>query len=140
MTKVHPVMVIEIDPTKRRAEVLDNSLRDIRHNDAMSPGPVLQLGDAQVDESKLAELCKQYGVLELSLFGSAVRNEMRPESDVDLMVVLDPEAHIGLFRFMALSEEFETLIGRKVDLVTKRGLKPYLRSRILAEARVIYAA
>ena len=111
MTKVHPVIVIEIDPTKRRAEVLDDSLRDIRDNDAMSTGHVLQLGDAQVDESKLAELCKQYGVLELSLFGSAVRNEMRPESDVDLMVVLDPEAHIGLFRFTALSEEFETLIG-----------------------------
>ena len=61
MTKVHPVIVIEIDPTKRSVEVLDDSLRDIRHNDAMSTGHVLQLGDAQVDESKLAELCKQYG-------------------------------------------------------------------------------
>jgi predicted nucleotidyltransferase len=100
----------------------------------------LQLGDAQVDESKLADLCRHYGVRELSLFGSAVRGEMRPESDIDVMVEFDPGARIGLLRFESLCEGLEALAGRKVDLVTKRGLKAWIRPQVLKEARVVYTA
>ena len=100
----------------------------------------LHLGDAQIDETKLAELCRRYSVKELSLFGSAVRGEMGPESDIDIMVEFDPSARIGLLKFESLSEDLEALAGRKVDLVTKRGLKSWMRPRILKEARVIYAA
>lgn len=103
-------------------------------------GRTLELGDAQVDEIRLADLCRRYGILELSLFGSAVRGEMRPGSDIDVMVEFDPSARIGLIRFESLSEELEALIGRKVDLVTKRGLKSWIRPQVLREARVIYAA
>jgi hypothetical protein len=103
-------------------------------------GRTLELGDAQVDEIQLADLCRRYGILELSLFGSAVRGEMRPGSDIDVMVEFDPSARIGLIRFESLSKELEALIGRKVDLVTKRGLKPWIRPQVLKEARVIYAA
>jgi uncharacterized protein len=82
----------------------------------------LQLGDTQVDETKLADLCRRYCVKELSLFGSAVRGERGPGSDIDVMVEFDPNARIGLLKFESLSEDLEALVGRKIDLVTKRGL------------------
>ena len=100
----------------------------------------VQLGDAHVDGDQLAELCQRYGVTELSLFGSAVRGEMGPDSDIDVMVEFDPAARIGIFKFESLVEGLEALVGRKVDLVTKRGLKPWVRPEVLREARVIYAA
>ncbi|MBI3684291.1 MAG: nucleotidyltransferase family protein [Acidobacteria bacterium] len=103
-------------------------------------GRTLQLGDAQVDEIKLADLCRRYGIRELSLFGSAVRGQMRPGSDIDVMVESDPSVRIGLLKFESLSEDLELLVGRKVDLVTKRGLKSWIRPHVLKEARVIYAA
>ncbi|MBL0157373.1 MAG: nucleotidyltransferase family protein [Bryobacterales bacterium] len=101
---------------------------------------MLQLGEVQVESDKLAEICRQYGVSELSLFGSAVRGEMRPDSDIDVLVEFKPSVRIGLFRFESLSEDLGVLVGRKVDLVTKRGLKPWIRPQVLQEARVVYAA
>ena len=100
----------------------------------------LQLGDAQVDGLSLAEVCRRYGVKELSLFGSAARGELRPESDIDIMVEFEPGARIGVIRFESLAGELESLAGRRVDLVTKHGLKPWVRPRALKDARVIYAA
>jgi uncharacterized protein len=103
-------------------------------------GRSLQLGDALVDENKLADLCRHYGVRELSLFGSAARAEMRPDSDIDMMVEFDSAVRIGLLKFESFSEDLEALIGRKIDLVTKGGLKPWIRPQVLKEARVIYAS
>ena len=99
----------------------------------------LQLGETQVDGPSLAAVCRRYGVKELSLFGSAARGEMRPESDIDLMVEFEPGLRIGLFKFESLVEELELLAGRRVDLVTKRGLKPWIRPTVLKDAQVIYA-
>ena len=101
---------------------------------------VIQLGGIQVDSPMLAELCRRYSVKELCLFGSAARGEMGPESDVDIMVEFEPGVRIGLIRFESLVEELESLAERRVDLVTKRGLKPWVRSEVLKDARVIYAA
>ena len=100
----------------------------------------LQLGDTQVDGPSLAEVCRRYGVHELSLFGSAARGEMRPESDIDVMVEFEPGVRTGLIKFESLVGELESLAGRRVDLVTKRGLKPWVRPQVLKDARVIYAA
>ena len=100
----------------------------------------LQLGDTPVDAPLLAEVCRRYGVKELSLFGSAVRGEMRPESDLDILVEFEPGVRTGLIKFESLVEELESLAGRRVDLVTKRGLKPGVRPQVLRDARVIYAA
>ena len=101
--------------------------------------PTLQLGDLQVDGSALAAVCRRYGVKELSLFGSAARGEMGPKSDIDIMVEFEPGFRIGLIKFEYLVEELESLARRKVDLVTKRGLKPWIRRKVLQDARVIYA-
>ena len=65
---------------------------------------------------------------------------MSPESDVDIMVEFEPGVRIGLIRFESLVEELESLAERRVDLVTKRGLKPWVRSEVLKDACVIYAA
>jgi hypothetical protein len=100
----------------------------------------LQLGDVQIDGPSLADVCRRYGVKELSLFGSAARGELRPESDIDIMVEFEPGARIGVVKFESLVEELESLAGRGVDLVTKRGLKPWVRPQVLKDARVVYAA
>jgi predicted nucleotidyltransferase len=100
----------------------------------------LQLGGIQVDNESLAELCRRFGVKELSVFGSAARGEIGPESDLDIMVEFETGVRTGLIKFETLVEALESLVGRRVDLVTRRGLKPWVRSQVLRDARVIYAA
>ncbi|HUA83102.1 MAG TPA: nucleotidyltransferase family protein [Bryobacteraceae bacterium] len=100
----------------------------------------LELGAVQVDAAAFAELCRRYQVRELSVFGSAARGEMRPDSDVDLLVDFLPGAKIDLLDHAGLMLDLSGLLGRKVDLVSKRALKPLIRDSILAEARLVYAA
>jgi len=101
---------------------------------------ILQLGDAQVDAIELADLCQRYRVRELSVFGSAARGELRPDSDLDLLVEFLPDAEIDLVDYAGLMLDLAHLLGRKVDLVSKNGLKPLIRASILQEARLLYAA
>lgn len=100
----------------------------------------LQLGDAQVDEALLADLCRRYRVRELSLIGSAVRNQMQPDSDLDLLVEFLPDAEVDLVDYAGLMLDLSSLLRRKVDLVSKNGLKPLIRNAVLEEARLVYAA
>jgi predicted nucleotidyltransferase len=101
---------------------------------------VLYLGDLAVDDAQLADLCRRYQVHELSVFGSAARGDMRPDSDIDLLVDFLPNADVGLIEHAGLMLDLERLIGRKVDLVSKRGLKPRIRSSLLQDARLVYAS
>jgi predicted nucleotidyltransferase len=103
-------------------------------------GQTLHFGDAEVDSAILSELCRRYQVRELSLFGSAARGEMRPESDIDLLVEFLPNAKVDLVDHAGLMLDLAQVLGRKVDLVSKRGLKPLIRDSVLAEARLLYAA
>src|SRR5271157_5303288 len=89
----------------------------------------------RVDAPSLVEVCRRYGVKELSLFGSAVRGEMRPDSDIDIMVEFEPCVRIGLIKFESLVEELQSLAGRRVDLVTERGLKPWVSPQVLEAPR-----
>jgi predicted nucleotidyltransferase len=100
----------------------------------------LQLGNIQVDSRSLTEMCRRYHVKELSLFGSAVRGEMGPDSDIDILVEFEPGVRIGLIKFESFVDELELLSGRRIDLVTKSGLKPWVRPSVLKDARVIYAS
>jgi hypothetical protein len=101
---------------------------------------MVRLGLVSVEENKLAELCRRYQVRELAVFGSAARDEMRPDSDVDLLVEFLPEAEIGLLEHAGLMLDLSELLGRRVDLVSKRGLKALIRDSIIREARPVYAA
>ncbi len=89
---------------------------------------------------KIADICRKYQVKELSVFGSAARGDLRPDSDLDLLVEFQPEASLGLFEFAGMEEELAVAVGRKVDLVSKRGLKPRVRPSVLRDAIVIYPA
>lgn len=100
---------------------------------------VLATVDPIADEKKLADLCRHYRVRELRLFGSAARGEMQADSDIDLLVEFLPDAGIDLVDYAALMLELTQLLGRKVDLVSKKGLKPRIRNSVLSEARLLYA-
>jgi hypothetical protein len=88
----------------------------------------------------IAEVCGRYDVQELSVFGSAARGDLQPESDIDMLVDFKPGARIGLVKFASLNEELQNLFGRRVDLVTKTGLKPRVRAQVLREAQLVYSA
>jgi predicted nucleotidyltransferase len=92
----------------------------------------------EIPSLELADLCRRYNVREMAVFGSAATGDMRPGSDIDIMVEFHPDANIG-WEFFELEEELARIFGRKVDLGTKRSLKPWVRPRALCEARVIYA-
>jgi predicted nucleotidyltransferase len=89
---------------------------------------------------ELAGFCRRYQVRELALFGSMLRQDHRPESDVDLLVSFQPVARVTFLTLARMQRELEALLGRKVDLVPKDGLKPVIRDHVLATARVLYAA
>lgn len=88
---------------------------------------------------QIAELCRRYQVHELALFGSVLRPDFRPDSDVDFLVEFEPDAPIGLLDYCALQNRLAELLHRRVDLVAKDGLKRVIRDSVLASARVIYA-
>lgn len=90
----------------------------------------------QINQPRLAELCRKHEVRVLKLFGSAARGEDTPESDIDLLVEF--EGQKSLFDLIGLELELTEFLGRKVDLLTERSISPYLRDRILASASVIY--
>jgi uncharacterized protein len=94
----------------------------------------------ELPESAIADICRLHEVKELSLFGSAARGEMRPDSDFDLLVDFLPGARPGLLGVSAMTRELSHLLGRRVDLAVKPALKPLIRSAVLGEARLIYAA
>lgn len=89
---------------------------------------------------KIAELCKRHRVRELSLFGSRVRGDNRPDSDYDLLVDFLPDAGIGLIEYSRMQIDLSEILKTKVDLVSKDGLKPIIRDRVIADAKVIYEA
>ena len=94
----------------------------------------------ELPEAGIAEICRHHQVKELSVFGSAVRGEMRPDSDIDFLVDFLPGTRPGLLGLAALIRELTAAIGRPVDVAVKPALKPLIRSRVLAEARLVYAS
>jgi hypothetical protein len=94
-----------------------------------------------LDQRKLeiAAICRRYKVAELAVFGSAVRGDFRNDSDIDFLVEFTHGAPIGLLELGRLQAELEAALHRKVDLVSKHGLKPSLRDSVLRQAHPVYA-
>ena len=91
-----------------------------------------------IPPERLAEFCRKHHIVKLSFFGSVLRDDFGPQSDVDVLVEFDP-AHIpGLLRFVGMQMELAELLGRAVDLNTPNSLSHLLRSRILSEAESQY--
>jgi predicted nucleotidyltransferase len=94
-----------------------------------------------IPRKRIAEFCKRWSINEFALFGSVLREDFRPDSDVDVLVSIDPKAHIGLLEIVQMQIELEKMFKRPVDLVEKEGLRnPYRRREILGTAQVVYAA
>lgn len=93
---------------------------------------------------KMAEFCRKWRLTELSVFGSILRDDFGPESDVDVLINYPPELPYTLFTWVDMAQELEHILKRKVDLHGRRGIErgrnPFRRKRILDSARVIYAA
>ncbi|HEY3282281.1 MAG TPA: nucleotidyltransferase family protein [Armatimonadota bacterium] len=104
------------------------------------------MGHAKVaiPEDDLARLCRRWGIRELRLFGSALREDFGPESDIDLLVEFGPDPPISLLDHIQVQEELASLLGRKVDLVTRQAVEgsrnPIRRQEILSTAEVLYAS
>jgi len=93
----------------------------------------------KLPKQKIADFCRRHHIRKLAVFGSALREDFRPDSDLDVLVEFEPGRTPGL-AFFGMEQELSELLGRKVDLNTPQFLSPYFRDKVLAEAEVQYAA
>ncbi len=104
------------------------------------------MGKTQIEipKDKIAEFCKKWQIREFSFFGSVLRDDFRPDSDIDVLVTFTKAAEHSLFDLIHMEEELKMIFGRKVDLVSRRGIEAsrnYIRrNAILNSTEVIYAA
>ena len=98
----------------------------------------------EIPYNEIADFCLRWKIAELALFGSVLRDSLRPDSDIDVLVTFAPEARWGLFALYKMQRELEEIFGRKVDLVSRRGIEAsrnYIRRKaILGSAQVIHVA
>ncbi len=92
-----------------------------------------------VPRERLADFCRRNHIRWLALFGSVLRDDFKPDSDVDVLVEFEPGAPVTLFTLSRLQRELTGILGRPVDFVLKDGLKRRIRDSVLASAQVIYA-
>jgi predicted nucleotidyltransferase len=101
-----------------------------------------KLADLGVEPSDIDAFCRKWDVSELSLFGSALREDFSPSSDVDILVAFDVKAEHGLFDLVRMEDELRRIFGRDVDLVSRRGVEAsrnhFRRKSILESAKPIY--
>ncbi len=94
-----------------------------------------------IDRNHIARFCQRWRIREFALFGSALREDFGPKSDVDVLVTFDAGAPWSLWDLTAMRDELAAMFGRNVDLVEKRAIKnPYRRRQILDHYEVIHAA
>jgi predicted nucleotidyltransferase len=93
-----------------------------------------------LEKEKIEEFCRRWKISEFSLFGSVLRENFGPESDVDVLVSFDPDIPWSLFDWIDMIDELKEIFGREVDLVEKSGLRnPFRRREILQNRQVVYA-
>ena len=93
----------------------------------------------QLPRERISDFCRAHRIRRLAVFGSALRDDFTPESDVDVLIEFEPGTRVGL-AFFAMQDELSEIIGRKMDLNTEGFLSKYFRDEVLAEARSIYVA
>jgi predicted nucleotidyltransferase len=92
-----------------------------------------------VPREKVAEFCRRYHIRKLAFFGSVLRDDFGPDSDVDVLVEFEP-GHVPGLAFFAMQDELSKILGRRVDLNTKGFISKYFRDEVLRESRVEYVA
>ncbi|MCR4315073.1 MAG: nucleotidyltransferase domain-containing protein [Planctomycetes bacterium] len=89
-----------------------------------------------IPQIEIASFCKQKGIRKLSLFGSVLRDDFTDESDIDVLVVFEPNARVGLIKLAGLEIELSEILGRKAEIHTIAGLPESFRDEVLAEEEV----
>lgn len=92
-----------------------------------------------IDRAAVSEFCERHHIARLALFGSVIRDDFRPESDIDVLVAFRPGIRAGL-AFIRMPDERSAVLGRTADLHTPAGLPKYLRDQVLREAEPLYVA
>jgi len=92
----------------------------------------------KISNDKLAEFCKRNHIRKLSVFGSAVRGQLGPDSDIDLLVEFEENHTPGLFSIVAMEIEFAEMLGRKIDMRTPEDLSQYFRDEVMQNAELQY--
>lgn len=109
-------------------------------SDAVDPTPAPHVDPPR---EQIAEFCRKWRVNEVALFGSVLRDDFRPDSDVDVLLTFAPDAGVSLFDYTEIQDDLEAIFGRRVDVVSKRGIlhggNPFSQKEILGTAHVIYA-
>jgi predicted nucleotidyltransferase len=100
----------------------------------------MELRGVSIPEDRIAEFCRRHGVKRLALFGSILREDFRPDSDVDVLVEFLPGVRYSLLDLGGMWVELRELLGREVDLKTPMDLSRYFREDVVRHARTLYAA
>ena len=93
-----------------------------------------------IPERGIQDFCVRYHVKRMALFGSVLREDFRPDSDIDVLVVFSPSAQVTFMTLGKMRRELSSMFHRKVDLVPQEGLKPAIRDSVLSSAQEVYAA
>ncbi|MBI2881076.1 MAG: nucleotidyltransferase family protein [Candidatus Tectomicrobia bacterium] len=95
----------------------------------------------EIPEEKIAEFCRRWKIVEFALFGSVLREDFGPESDVDVLIEFAEDTGWSLYEWVDMIDELKATFGRDVDLVSKGGLRnPFRRHAILTTREIVYAA
>ena len=97
-----------------------------------------KMTNIHMHDETLAVICRQHNIRKLSLYGSVLRDDFRPDSDIDVLVEFEPGHPVGLIRFAATERELTSLLGRQVDLHTPAELSRYFRDEVMKSAEVQY--
>lgn len=92
----------------------------------------------EIPEERLTEFCQRHGIRWLALFGSVLRDDFRPDSDIDVLVEFEPGRRYTYFTLARVEEGLSALLGRKVDLHMPKTLHPFLRDKVLGQAEALY--
>ncbi len=93
-----------------------------------------------IDRDRIAAFCRRHHIVELSLFGSVLRDDFGPDSDIDVLVEFDRDAPVTMFGLVGMEDELAHILGRKIDLVMKNGINRWIRREVLQTREPIYAA
>ena len=97
------------------------------------------MGHIIIDRDKISDFCRRHHIRKLAFFGSVLREDFKPESDVDVLVEFE-QGHIPGLAFFSMERELSQILNHKVDLNTPQFLSPYFRDQVLAEAEAQYVA
>lgn len=124
------------------SEVVREALRLLVGREAGSPGPSHreppQSANVQAELKALEKPLRERGLAALALFGSTARGTSRPDSDVDVLIDIAPDASFSLVDLVSVKHFLEDNLGRKVDVVIREGLDPAIRDRVIREARAVF--